>query len=420
MKSTTIKLFFMPLVILILVASLLTNSTHASFGSEVRQIVASDGGVGAPFGNSVDLSGSIAVIGKVGDDSLGEGSGAAYLFDLNTGVELHKLTAADADAGDSFGTAVAISGSTVVVGADFNDDAGNASGSAYIFNAATGQQQFKLTSSDARGGDHFGRTVDVSGNLAIIGAHGHGANDDEYLNGAAYLFNVTTGQQLFKLAPSDVNNQDWFGWSVAIHGNVAIVGARYDDEAATDAGAAYLFDVTTGQQLFKLTAEDGAVGDDFGWSVAFHGNRAIVGAHLDDDNGDYSGSAYVFDVLTGQQLFKLTADDGATEDEFGRSVAISDQIVMVGASHDDTFVSAAGSAYLFDLSTGQLLSKLTADNATKSSFFGYTVAIDERTALVGAPSHQLQGTVYQFAIPEPATVVLLAVLTVAASINRRY
>lgn len=420
MNSSAVKISFMSLVIMLMLTSLFTNSTHASFGSEVRQIVASDGGAGAPFGNSVDLSGPIAVIGAFGDDSFGEGSGAAYLFDLKTGAELHKLTAADAAAGDSFGTVVAISGNTVVVGADFNDDAGNASGSAYVFNAASGQQQFKLTSLDAKSGDHFGRTVDVSGNVAIVGAHGHGANDDEYNNGSAYLFDVTTGQQLFKLAPPDVNNQDWFGWSVAIHGNVAIVGARYDDEAATDAGAAYLFDVTTGQQLFKLTADDGATGDDFGWSVAIHGNRAVVGAHLDDDNGDYSGSAYVFDVLTGQQLFKLTAFDGATEDEFGRSVAISGQIAMVGASHDDTFVNAAGSAYLFDISTGQLLTKLTADNATNSSFFGYTVALDERTALVGALNHQMLGTVYQFAIPEPATIVILTTLIVAASMNRRY
>ncbi|MCA9259620.1 MAG: FG-GAP repeat protein, partial [Planctomycetales bacterium] len=395
---------------------LLVSTACAGFGSEIRQLTVPDGGTGGPFGNSVDLSGTTAVIGHLGDDSFGEGSGAAYVFVLNTGAKLSKLTADDAAGDDSFGTVVTISGEVVVVGANLDDDHGNGSGSAYVFDATTGQQQFKLTASDAGRSAFFGHSVDVSGHVAIVGAHGNGAAG--FNAGAAYLFDVTNGQQLFQLTASDAHVDDWFGWSVGISGNVAIVGARYADEAGVNAGAAYLFDVATGQQLFKLTAEDAAPEDDFGWSVAINGDRAIVGAHLDDDNGQFSGSAYVFDVTTGDQLAKLTASDSAAEDEFGRSVAIFGQTAIVGSSHNKVNGFANGSAYLFDIETGEQLVKLTANNAMSSSFFGSTVALNDRMAIVGAPYHQGQGTAYVFDVPEPDASALLALAFACAAFRR--
>ena len=119
------------------------------------------------------------------------------------------------------------------------------------------------------------------------------------------------GDQLFKLLPNDGAASDFFGYSVAISGTTAIVGAQGDDDNGSNSGSAYLFDTTTGQQIAKLLAKDGAADDRFGRSVAISDAIAIVGSKWDDDNGDKSGSAYLFETATGQQVAKLLPDDGA-------------------------------------------------------------------------------------------------------------
>ncbi len=157
------------------------------------------------------------------------------------------------------------------------------------------------------------------------------------------------GDQLFKLLPDDGANSDYFGWSVGISGETAFVGAYFDDDNGDFSGSAYLFDSTTGVQIAKLLPDDGAVQDQFGISVAISGETAIVGARLDDDNGSNSGSAYLFDTTTGRQIAKLLANDGAAGDRFGISVSISGATAIVGACFDDDNGGFSGSAYLFDV-----------------------------------------------------------------------
>jgi hypothetical protein len=156
-----------------------------------------------------------------------------------------KLTAADAAAGDIFGYSTAISGKTAIIGAHQHSDAGQYSGSAYVFDFVVGSQIAKLTAADAAAGDRFGQSVAISRNIAVVGA----PNDNHSgvsSAGSAYLFNVTTGQQLAKLTAPDAAGSDLFGTSVAISGNTAIVGSVFDDHVGgTDAGSAYLFDATT-------------------------------------------------------------------------------------------------------------------------------------------------------------------------------
>ena len=139
----------------------------------------------------------------------------------------------------------------------------------------------------------FGSSASVSGNLAVIGARGDDDNGDA--SGSAYVFDVTTGQQLFKLLAADGAPSDQFSGSVAISGNVAAIGAAGNDDHGASSGSAYIFDVTTGRQLYKLLAADGVTGDLFGNSVAVSGNQAVIGAIFDDDNGETSGSAYIFE-----------------------------------------------------------------------------------------------------------------------------
>ena len=161
---------------------------------------------------------------------------------------------------------------------------------------------------------------------------------------------MATGQQLHKLTAADAAEQDYFGMSVAISGTTAIVGAHYDDDNGINSGSAYLFDTATGWQIAKLLPDDGAEDDWFGWSVAISGTTAIVAAFFDDDNGTNSGSAYLFDTTTGRQIAKLLPDDGEELDYFGKFVAISGAAAIVGAYWDDDNGDKSGSAYLFDAS----------------------------------------------------------------------
>ena len=192
------------------------------------------------------------------------------------------------------------------------------------------------------------------------------------------------GDQLFKLLPNDGAAQDYFGSSVAISGTTAIVGAWWDDDNGTDSGSAYLFDTTTGRQLFKLLPNDGEELDHFGWSAAISGATAIVGARWDDDNGFASGSAYLFDIsdpANPTQLFKLLPDDGAAEDLFGKSVAISGATAIIGAYQDDDNGFRSGSAYLFDTTTGGQIAKLLPDDGAAGDRFGWSVATSGTTGL---------------------------------------
>ena len=298
------------------------------------------------------------------------------------GVQTAKLLPGDGAADDLFGILVAISNGTAIVGARTDDDNGIDSGSAYLFDTLTGMQIAKLLPNDGATGDLFGVSVAISGSTAIVGADGD--DDNGSSSGSAYLFDTLTGVQITKLLPSDGAANDIFGRSVAISGTTAIVGARLDDDNGIGSGSAYLFDTVTGNQIAKLLPSDGALGDFFGHPVAISGTTAIVGAINDDDNGSSSGSAYLFDTLTGVQIAKLLPGDGAAGDFFGQSVAISGSTAIVGTPGDADNGSHSGSAYLFDTLTGVQFAKLVPGDGAANDSFGLSVAISGSTAIVGA------------------------------------
>jgi hypothetical protein len=354
------------------------------------------------FGVSVAVDGSTAIVGAFHNGDAGMASGSAYLFDATSGDMTRKLGAEDAAAGDEFGFSVAINNNIALVGAAGNDDNGNSSGSAYLFDATTGAQLTKLTAFDAAPNDRFGWSVAIHDNRALVGAYA----DDSV--GSAYLYDVTTHQHIAKLRATDAALSDVFGYSVAISGSRALVGALGDDDGGSFSGSAYLFDSTTGQQLAKLTASDAAAGDRFGRSVSISGNYALIGAHENDDKG----AAYLFNAVTGQEIAKLTASDGAVGDQFGWSVAIQGNLAIVGAYSDDDAGANSGSAYLFNVATGQEISKLTASDGMAFDQLGYSVAISSDFALTGAiGSNNLSGSAYLFEIPEPTTAMISLVIS---------
>lgn len=308
-------------------------------GDELLKLTASDSAADDAFGISVGLSGNTAIVGASLDDDAGNSSGSAYLFDVANGRELFKLTAADAVADDQFGWATAISDNNALIGAPYNDHAGIDSGAAYLFDVPTGLQRYKLTASDASVGDEFGRAVEIDGDIAIVGAHAHDNG-----SGAAYLFDVTNGSELIKLTVSDADFEPHFGSSVSISGSRAIVGAPGDDGAGISSGAAYVFDVATGTELYRLTASDASGYSYFGHDVSIYGNVAVVGAWGDTFR---FGAAYIFDLTNGNELLKLTAPDRDLNDRFGEFVGIDGNAVIASVRLDDDHGNASGSVYLF-------------------------------------------------------------------------
>ena len=356
------------------------------------------------FGNSVAISGDYAIVSALGeDDAGGTTSGKAYIFNVTTGAlvwTLNNPNAYDTSANDYFGRSVAISGNYAIVGAYYEDDAGGpVSGKAYIFNVTTGALVQTLNNPTVYGtsaNDYFGISVAISGNYAIVGAYLEddvGGSD----SGKAYIFNAATGALVHTLNNPNAHGtsvSDNFGYSVAISGNYAIVGAYYEDDAGgTSSGKAYIFDVTTGALLWTLnnpTAYGTSVNDNFGYSVAISGNYAIVGAHQEDDINEYSaGKAYVFNsgvfakVLTANSTYGTSSNDN-----FGISAAISGNYAIVGAYYeDDVGGASSGKAYIFNVTTGALVWALDNPNAYNTSAddnFGYSVAISGNYAIVGA------------------------------------
>lgn len=264
-------------------------------------------------------------------DPLRAAMNAARTQDGNAAVAPHfvneqKLTARDGAADVFFGTSVAVSGSTIVVGAPFD----SVGGSAYVFNRQGGSwvETQKLTASDGTGSELFGFSVAVSGSTIVVGAQTDQIGDNPS-QGSAYVFNRHGGSwvQTQKLTSSDGETNDLFGNAVAISGSTIVVNAIGRGLSGNvGQGSAYVFNHQGGSwvETQKLTVSDGAAGDQFGWSIAVSSSTIVVGAPFDDDFGTLGqGSAYVFNRQGGSwvETQKLTASDGATGDHFGWSVA---------------------------------------------------------------------------------------------------
>ena len=252
------------------------------------------------------------------------------------------MTSPDSAGADNFGEAVAIDGNIALVGAD--NAKVNGSKRVYVFDITTNEMLLEYASPGAIEEDGFGHCMDVSGSIAIIGAPGYGTPSAQ---GAAYLFNVATGEQLFKLTASDGGRGDGFGISVAINENIAIVGSGVS-AFAEGRRTAYVFDITTGEELFKLTSDDDVLAG-AGWSVvALSGDIAIVGSA-----SSFSNSARLFDVTTGEYLLKLTSSDATRGDALGWSVALVDNVAVVaspGLHHVDEDAAGGGALYVFEVS----------------------------------------------------------------------
>ena len=351
------------------------------------------------YGISVALDGTTAVIGADGDNPGGiNGAGRVRVFDAATGALISTLENPAPDTNDYFGVSVAIDGTTAVIGADRGDTGAVNTGTAYVFNTTTGNLISTLANPTPASLDSFGASVGVDGNTALVGA----PQDDPggVTNvGTAYVFNANTGALTATLNNPSPTAGDRFGQSVALSGNLAVVGAYVDDPGGvTNAGRAYVFNASTGALITTLNNPAPASSDLFGYDVAVDGTRAVVGAYADDPGGvTNAGTAYVFNANTGALISTLNNPAPANNDNFGWSVEISGTTAIVGAHRDNPGgVGDAGRAYVFDAGTGNLLYTLDNPGPDRTDNFGESVAISGTTAIVGAPEDGLGGTASVF------------------------
>lgn len=300
-----------------------------------------------------------------------------------------KLAANDGVLGGSLGWAIAEDEGLLVVGAPRDDDNGISSGSAFVFDIANGQLLAQLLPVDGAEDDLFGSTVDISAGMVVVGAPGD--DDSGSSSGSAYIFNALDGQQLRKLVPTDGAPGDTFGCCVSITSNVVAIGAPNDDDNGQSSGSVYIFDSITWDQSAKLIADDAASFDQFGRSVALDGPLLAVGAPVDNVNGTFSGSVYLFDVMSQQQLMKIVPDDGMPSDFFGESLALSGGLLAVGAPQNSNN-GVRGSAYVFDAGTGDQVYKFDSIDVSVNSEFGVSVAINDQFVAVGAWDDNVYGS----------------------------
>lgn len=384
------------------------------------------------FGYAVAISADTVVVGTPGEDSGTTGvnstrdgiignSGAAFIFirSGNAWIQQAYLKASSTSGGDSFGTAVAISGDTVVVGANYEDSSttgingmpdelASDSGAAYVFvrNGSAWTQQAFLKADNVGTGDEFGSAVAISGDKLVVGAYredssttGIDSNPNELKSdsGAAYVFGrsgSTWNQQAYLKASTNTGNYDNFGRNVAISGDtVAVAGYK----------GVHIFMSGGGLWSQQANLEASSIGSySFGRSVAISGNTMIIGAPSEDSfttNNQLYGAAYVF-VRSGpswSQQARLTASNYGYSDQFGESVAISENSIVVGARYEDSSSSGvnstwnnsaadSGAAYVFTRNgtTWSETAYLKAQNTGAGDSFGHSVAISGGTVVVGA------------------------------------
>ncbi len=395
---------------------------------QVAKLTAHDGAGYDFFGHSVAIDGNSALVGAYGvnEDTTAD-SGAAYMFSRYGGVwsEIGVVGRTTVEAGDAFGWSVSLDGGRGAVGAHLDDIFGGTvdRGAAFPFDLPGNLWVNPFTAQLRSGvggaaGDNFGSSVALQGNTAVVGSW----KDDilgETEAGSAYVFRTTTGSwiQQFKLTASDAGAYDRFGVSVAVWGDTAIVGSYRDGHTNRwNAGSAYVFtrSGTIWTQQAKLIASSPFDEELFGQSVALYGDTAFVGAPGEyyPGGGVGPGSVYVFTRTgtTWTQQARLTASDGEVGDGFGYAVAVQGVTALIGAPYDDLTVGAEeGSAYVFVRSGAfwREKAKLTASDAKASARFGCSASLDDGTGIVGAERDDVAGmtavgAAYVFTLPTSA------------------
>ena len=265
--------------------------------------------------------------------------------------------------------------SKLVVGAYRNDDAGDQSGSIYLFDI-DGSNESKVTASDAQFDDRFGHSVKLSSSKVVVGAPRQSGI------GKLYVYDHDGTNQV-KITQSDGQNSDEFGYSVAINSTKVVAGAHFDDDGGTSSGSVYVYDLD-GSNETKITASDASSNREFGFSVAANDSKIVTGSYNSpNSSGVSSGAIYIYD-LDGSNELKITPSDAAANQNFGYKVAITDTKLIAGARYDSTNGTLSGAVYVYDLDGSNEVKIL--GPAINYALFGTVIDSNGTKIVVGSQS----------------------------------
>lgn len=365
-------------------------------------------------GTAVAISGTRVVVGTPREDAGATDTGRAYVYDLASAtptVPALTLTNPSPVVDDYFGQSVAISGTRVVVGTYSDNTGGSDAGSAYFYDLADVTPTVPVTTPtypSPAANDRFGVSVAVSGTRAVIGADGPDI---------AYLYDFASAMPVVPAPVYTPARDDHFGFSVAVSGTRVVVGATLDDTGATNAGIAYVYDLantTPTVPVFTLTNPSPQTSDFFGISVACSGTGVVIGVASNDTGATNAGLAYVYDLASATPalpVITLTNPSPAASDLFGNSVAIAGTRVVVGAYGDDTGAAGAGSVYVYDLAGATpTVPVITLNNTASAANFGWSVAISDTRVAIGAIGAGNGGRVYVYDLSSPTPTIPVSTL----------
>jgi hypothetical protein len=345
----------------------------------------------------VAVSGELVIVGAPNETADGQANaGHAYVFNLESGALVSTLTSPNPQQSGIFGWSVAANGTYALIGAP-----GEAAykipgaGEAYLFNITSGLLMRTVSSPDAQINGHFGESVAASTNLIVVGAYYETAHGDNRA-GNAYVSLLRTGASVANLTSPDYSSDGWFGKSVALTNSFIVVGAPHEyANGLTFAGHAYVFNANTGELNLSLSSRNPQPYGSFGFSVAANAANLIVGAPFESADGlNSAGNVYTFKLVNGSFQGGFHSPNPTSGGDFGWSVAADSNSFVVGATNDNPSSSANnapesgwGESYVFDIANMSLRSALTAPgDHTLQIGFGWSVAIESETVVVGSPT----------------------------------
>ena len=327
------------------------------------------------------------IVGSHGEDTTADSAGSLYIFDLS-GNQIAKIQASDAQASDNFGSALACNESIFVSGVPDEDTKGTSAGAAYIFDLQ-GNEIRKIYGSNTAYADWFGAAVSISDTKILIGAY---TEDSTAANaGSAYIFDLQ-GNELRRIQASDPQADDFFGMSVDISNSRIVVGSRFDDSGGSQAGSAYIYN-TDGDFIKKIQAFDVTTLDNYGNSVACSDNRIVIGSYKNNN----IGAAYIYDI-NGNFIAKIVAPNPAASLRFGDVVVCDNGKIIVGdelATVDS--ISTAGAVHIFDIN-GTFIETILSPTTAASELFGSSITFNKNKLVIGAGGHNsdYSGAAYIF------------------------
>ncbi len=368
---------------------------------QIAKIQADDADNNDSFSTSVSLHGEYIVVGSPYDDKDSDtnNTGSIYLYQKSSDdsiTQITKVTADDSTEDSLFGYAVSIYGNYIAASSLKDDDGAFDGGAVYLFKMENDEikQVAKFYSDDIEDYDYFGSSVSLTDGYILVGASNEDSGADNA--GSSYIFKIDSDDKVKQIAKIQADTQlenAYFGTSVSIDGNYSIIGA-YGEETQT--GSAYLFkrnsdDENNVTQLTKLQASDKADNDMFGISVSISKDYIAIGASGEDTTASNAGQAYIFKRNTDSdisQLTKIQASDASADSNFGNSISINNNYILVGASHKDkdTATQNSGGAYLFTIESDNVteLEKLQARYSAENDYFANSVAINGNDIVIGS------------------------------------